>query len=390
MKNNSIFKFTFWKVVAAIIIVLGLYSTYIRFFHGLGASTNLADSVPWGFWIGFDFLGVGLAAAGFTIAVMAHVFNIHKYEPIVRPAILTAYISYMLVVALLVIDLGRPQNFYHPLYMWNIHSVMFEITWCVICYSTILTLEFAPVILEKFNLKAPIKLLRTISIPVVIAGVIFSTLHQSSFGSLYLIVPGKLHGLWYSSLLPVHFFVSCIAAGLSMVIFESYLVARVYGHGLKMNLLSSLGKIVLGAIAFGFVLKAADFIIAGKLPLLFVPSEETFYFYAEIILGTFIPVYLLSNKKFRTSRFWLYITSIFVLSGFVLNRMNVAITGMKASSGVSYFPTIDEINITFMLVIFGMIAYNYVAKKFNVFEDAVHLEKETEENKETEPIILSN
>lgn len=369
MKNSSIFKFTFWKSVALVILLLGLYSTYNRFFHGLGASTNLNDSVPWGLWIGFDFLGVGLAAAGFTIAVMVHVFNMHKYEPIVRPAILTAYIGYMLVVLLLVIDLGRPQNFWHPLVMWNIHSVMFEITWCVICYSTILTLEFAPVVLEKFNLKFPLKIVKTISLPVVIMGVIFSTLHQSSFGSLYLIVPGKLHGLWYSDLLPLNFFISCLAAGISMIIFESYLVARVYNHGLKMNILSSLGKVILWVLSIGFIIKISDFILSGKLPLLFTFSNETYFFYAEIIFGTLVPIYLLSNKKFRESRFWLYLVSIFVISGFILNRMNVAITGMAGASKISYFPTFDEINITAMLIVLGMWAFKTIASYFPVFED---------------------
>ncbi|MGE5860937.1 MAG: NrfD/PsrC family molybdoenzyme membrane anchor subunit, partial [Ignavibacteria bacterium] len=142
---NNNFKFSFWKAVSVIIAVIGIYSLIIRFTKGLGASTHLSDKVPWGLWIGFDFIGVGLAAAGFTIAAAAHIFNNHKYEPIARPAILTAFIGYMMVVALLVIDLGKPENFWHPLVMWNVHSVMFEITWCVICYSTVLTIEFAPV-----------------------------------------------------------------------------------------------------------------------------------------------------------------------------------------------------------------------------------------------------
>ena len=208
MNTNKILKPTFWKVVSAIIVTVGLFSTYYRFSLGLGATTNLHDNVPWGLWIGFDFLGVGLAAAGFTIAATVHIFNIHKYESLVRPAILTAFLGYSLVASLLIVDLGRPENFWHPLVMWNIHSVMFEITWCLICYTTVLTLEFAPVILEKFNLKAPIKILKKISIPVVIAGVLFSTLHQSSFGSLYLIVPGRLHPLWYSPIIPIMFFIN--------------------------------------------------------------------------------------------------------------------------------------------------------------------------------------
>ncbi|MGE5682190.1 MAG: NrfD/PsrC family molybdoenzyme membrane anchor subunit [Bacillota bacterium] len=387
MKNSNVFKLSFWKVVAAIIMIVGLYSSYIRFTKGLGASTNLSDSIPWGLWIGFDFLGVGLAAAGFTIAVMVHVFNMHKYEPIVRPAILTAYIGYTLVVLLLVIDLGRPQNFWHPLIMWNLHSVMFEITWCVICYSTILTLEFAPVVLEKYNLTKPIKILRKISIPVVILGVIFSTLHQSSFGSLYLIVPGRLYPLWYSTLLPVNFYISCIAAGLSMIIFESYLNARAFNLGLKMDILSGIAKIVMYTLIAGFVVRISDMLISGKLPYLFVPRTETYMFYAEVIVGTFIPVYLLSQSKYRESRLWLYIISIITLSGFVLNRINVAITGLAASSNTHYFPSFDEISITMMLVVLGMWAFKLVSMKFPVFVEHEHEEAEELQAADREMIL---
>ena len=374
MNIKEILKPSFWKVVSVIIVTVGLFSTYFRFSLGLGATTNLQDSVPWGLWIGFDFIGVGLAAAGFTIAATVHIFNIHKYEPLVRPAILTAFLGYSVVVCLLLVDLGRPENFWHPLVMWNIHSVMFEITWCIICYSTVLLLEFAPVILEKFNLKAPIKFLKIISIPVVIAGVLFSTLHQSSFGSLYLIVPGKLHPLWYSSLLPIHFYVSCIAAGLSMIIFESYLIARsctkedgFCNTGLKMNILSGAAFVVLIALIAGLLLKIYDFVSNDKLIYLIIPSMETSLFYLEILLGTIIPIYLLSYKKYREDKKWLYIISICVISGLILNRLNVSITGLVASSGINYFPSFDEISITMMLVVLAIFAFRLIAKYFSVF-----------------------
>ncbi len=378
MKTDTLLKFTFWRVIAVVIIVAGIVSTYYRFTKGLGATTNLSDAVPWGFWIGFDFLGVGLAAAGFTIAATVHIFNIHRFEPIVRPAILTAFIGYSLVIGLLVVDLGRPENFWHPLVMWNIHSVMFEITWCIICYTTVLILEFAPVVLEKFNLKAPVKLLKKISIPIVIAGVLFSTLHQSSFGSLYLIVPGRLHQLWYSSLLPVHFYISCIAAGLSMIIFESYLNTRAFNTGLRLKILSKLSVVVVIVLVVEFLLKITDLLLSGKFNYLVTSSMETSLFYLEIIVGTIMPVIILGSKKNRENKSWLFIASVCVICGFILNRMNVSITGMVSSSGVNYFPSFDEISITFMLVVFAMIAFRLVVQYFPVFTYSE--EKVIEEN----------
>ena len=388
--KNSIFKFTFWKAVSVIIAIVGIYSLYIRFTKGLGASTNLTDLVPWGLWIGIDFIGVGLAAAGFTIAAVAHIFNNHKYESIARSAILTAFIGYMMVVALLVIDLGKPENFWHPLVMWNVHSVMFEITWCVICYSTVLSIEFLPVVLEKFNLHKPIKLLKKITIPVVIFGVLFSTLHQSSFGSLYLIVPGKVYPLWYSSILPIHFFVSCIAAGLAMIIFESYLSARAFNQGLNIRIISGLGKGVLIAIIGGLFLKFVDISLTGKLNLLFAQAGETYMFWLEIFLGSVIPILILTNPKYNVNRTGIYFASIFTISGFILNRMNTCVTSLVRSSGQSYIPSFEEISITLFLLMVAMIAFKLVVENFNVFEKEVHFENTASDKKAilTNEIIL--
>src|SRR5512135_87654 len=156
---------TFWKTVAGVILLAGAYSTVVRFFGGLGSATNLSDEFPWGLWIGFDILcGVGLAAGGFTLAAIVYVFNIKRFEPIVRPTILTAFLGYILVIVGLLFDLGRPLQIWHAIVMWNPHSVMFEVAWCVMLYTTVLALEFAPAVLEKFHLTKTQKMFHRISI----------------------------------------------------------------------------------------------------------------------------------------------------------------------------------------------------------------------------------
>ncbi|MBT6147394.1 MAG: polysulfide reductase NrfD, partial [Gemmatimonadetes bacterium] len=238
-------RITFWRAVAGLVIVAGLWATVLRFGQGLGASTNLSDSVPWGLWIGFDVLvGVGLAAGGFTITAAVHLFDLKRYRPIVRPTILTAFFGYLLVIVGLLFDLGQPQRVWHPLIMWNSHSAMFEIAWCVTLYTTVLFLEFSPMLLEKLRWQRALRAVRTITIPVVILGVLLSTLHQSSLGTLFVIVPNKLHGLWYSPFLPVFFFLSAIAAGLAMIIIESSLSARAFGRRLELPILSEVARII--------------------------------------------------------------------------------------------------------------------------------------------------
>src|SRR6266545_8027246 len=181
--KKTIGRLTLWQGVLLAVLAAGLYATVLRFAQGLGAATNLSDEFPWGLWIGFDVLvGVGLAAGGFVVAATVHVFRIERYESIARPAVLTAFLGYILVIVGLLFDLGLPYRIWHPLVMWNPHSVMFEVAWCVTLYTTVLAFEFLPLVLERFRLAKPLKVLRAIYVPLVIVGVLLSTLHQSSLG----------------------------------------------------------------------------------------------------------------------------------------------------------------------------------------------------------------
>jgi Ni/Fe-hydrogenase subunit HybB-like protein len=365
--------FTFWKVTAVAIILAGLYSTYIRFFHGLGAATNMTDQFPWGIWIGFDVLcGVGLAAGGFTLASIVYIFNIKRFEPIIRPTILTAFLGYVLVIVGLMFDLGRPLQIWHAIIMWNPRSVMFEVAWCVMLYTTVLALEFAPVVLEKFQLTKTMALLKRISIPLIILGVLLSTLHQSSLGSMYLIVPDKMYPLWYSAYMPVFFYTSAIAAGCGMIIFESFLSSRAFKRGLELNLLTEIARVCVMMLGVYTVMKVVDLSDRKMLSLLLVPRFETYMYWLEVTVGVIVPFIMFAQKKVRVSPNGLFIGGTLVVVGFVMNRMNTAITSMEGWSGATYVPSITEFMITMMIVTIGFTAFYFIAKYFPVFTHEEH------------------
>lgn len=364
-------KLTFWKGVLGVAVLAGLYAAYVRFTRGLGASTNLSDSFPWGLWIGFDVLcGVMLAAGGFTLTAAVYIFNLERFRPIVRPTVLTAFLGYVLVVVALLFDLGRPYRIWHPLVMWNPHSVMFEVAWCVTLYTTVLALEFAPMVFERLRLEKALRIQRAISIPLVIAGVILSTLHQSSLGSLYLIVPGKLHPLWYSPLLPVFFFVSAICVGLAMTIFESYMSAKAFGKALELPLLVSLGRVLIVALAVYAVLRFEDLLHRGVLGLALRPSYETNLFLLEVVIGLLLPIALLVNRRIREAVGGLYLCAVLVLLGFITNRLNVSITGMEGSAGLRYLPKWTEVAVTASIIGAGFAIFALATKHLAVFPAA--------------------
>ncbi len=377
MKTINLPKITFWRAVASIIVITGLYSTYLRFTGGLQSATNLSDTYPWGLWIGFDILcGVGLAAGGFTLCAVTHIFNIEKFKPLTRPAILTAFLGYLLVVFGLMYDLGKPYNIWHALIMWNPRSVMFEVAWCVMLYSTVLFLEFLPIALEKFRWGRLLRIIRKVSLPIMVLGVLLSTLHQSSLGSLFLILPTKMSPIWYSPYLPVYFFLSAVGVGFAMVIFESFLSARAFNRELEMDLLSLAGLISVSILMIGFVLKLTDLVSSGHFSALLSINEKSLLYYLEVLMGVLVPFGLLIQKKVRENRKWLYMATVLIIAGFILNRMNVAITSITSSAGLNYFPSFNEISITMMLVALGMWAFRLITKHFPVFQPmAVELEK---------------
>ena len=361
-------KITVWRAIFAAIMASGLYATYLRIFYGLGGSTNLSDKFPWGLWIAFDVMcGVGLAAGGFTLVAMVHIFNIEKYRPILRPAILTAFLGYSLVVVGLLYDLGRPDRLWHPLVMWNPHSVMFEVAWCVTLYSTVLFLEFLPVVLEKFGLHKPLNWIHKISVPLMILGVLLSTLHQSSLGTLFLIVPEKLYPLWYTPILPLLFYVSAIAVGLAMTIFESWHSSRAFGRALELPLLMSMARVLAVVMSVYLWIRFLDLSHRHVFGLLSQNRIETWLFALEIALMV-VPTVLLYQQRVRSSPGRLYACAVMVVFGFIANRLNVGSTGLEAGSGTHYIPRWSEVAITLSIVAAGFLIFRLVAQYFPIFE----------------------
>src|SRR5690348_6318220 len=192
MPNLRFPKITLWRVLVTLIFATGLYATYARFLQGFAASTNLSDAMPWGLWVGLGTLcGVGLSAGGFAIAAAVYLLGFERYRQVVRAAVLLSFLGYLSVVTGMMYELGLPWRIWHPIFMWNRHSVLFEVSWCVMLYTTVLTFEFSPALVEKI----PFKVVREfylswhhrILIGLVLVGAVLSSLHQSFLGGLYLL-----------------------------------------------------------------------------------------------------------------------------------------------------------------------------------------------------------
>ena len=363
------FKITFWRVVFIVIMVLGAYSTYVRFARGLGAATNMTDQFPWGLWIGFDLLcGVMLAAGGFCMVGAVHLFNVERLHPVVRPAVLTAFLGYLLFIVGLLFDLGRPWFIWHQMVYMNFHSVMFEVGICVMTYTTVLFFEFLPNVFEKLKWKTPAKWIHKLYPLLIVAGILLSTLHQSSLGSLYLIMPSKLHPFWYSPALPFFFFGSALAVGLAMTIFESTQSAKAFGRQLELPVLVTLGGALLVALWVNLLLRFEDFFHRGLLRQIVKPSYESYFLWFELALTYAIPIAMLSFKKVRLSPQLLYLASISTVLGFITNRLNIAVIGFETYVGHHYTPKWTEFMVTLMIVALGFFFFGLAVRYLPIFQ----------------------
>jgi len=357
-----------FKALIALVAV-GLAAAFYRFAVGLGASTNLSDDVPWGLWVAVDVLsGVALAAGGFGITAAVYIFNMKKYKSIARPAILTAWIGYTVVVMGLIVDIGKPLAFWHPLVMWNTRSVMFEVVVCITLYSSVLALEFAPAFLERFKLTGLQKFLKLFTFPLVIAGIVLSFLHQSSLGGFFLIMPHKVPALWWTSNLPYMFYVSAIALGLAMVSFESIVSAWAFKREQEMDIIQGLGRGVLITLGVYLAFKVGDLAYRGALPLVFAGGKPSLFFILEMLVGVIVPIGLYAVKSIRESVNGLFLAACCVIVGIIMNRFNVNFFA-QAGPNANYFPSLTEILITIGLVSLMVLLYRLAVTYLPVFHE---------------------
>ena len=367
-----------FNIIAGIIVLVGLYITFLRFTSGLGTVTNLDHNYPWGLWISFDLLcGVALAAGGYVTAAGVYLFGNKKYHSAVRPAVLTAFLGYALVVLALTYDVGRPWRLPYPfLIQPGTSSVLFEVGLCVMLYLLVLFLEFTPIPLEWLGWRKIRDFMVKLTIPLTILGVVLSTMHQSSLGALYLLVPYKVHPLWYSNYIPVFFFISSIIAGLSMVIFESSLSHKIFNYQLDEKAHEEHKELLLGfgkaaaLVLFGyFGIKLIGVSSGNHWDLLF--TSYGLWFLVEMLGFVLLPCFLYAFGYREKNTKLIKVSSVIAVLGIVVNRFNISLVAFnwQLPPDEKYFPSWMEFGISIFVVTLGLIAFRFIIKMMPVLRE---------------------
>jgi Ni/Fe-hydrogenase subunit HybB-like protein len=375
-----------WIIFVLMMILTGIWGALQVLVNGLQV-TGLNDQVPWGLWITQDLTSIGLGAGAFTFSAIVYLFRIKRFEPMARVAVFVGFLGYTSAMLALAMDIGRPDRFYHPLIYWNVHSVLWEITWCVILYSTILVLEFLPILFETpfFSrwpwLRRVGHLLHRAAPVFAVFGLALSMLHQSSLGATYGVLSGR--AIWFKPSLPVMFIISAIAGGISMTLLLTLIVGKLrHKRIISTDLQHEISRLV-GYITLGYLyIKIWDWAATSYYSQSHAetisrlqattPYTQTFW-WLEIVLGGLIPALILLYRPFRRNdRFVMFGLAMIVMSVLV-NRWNVTLSGLVAppqwSPGeignlvvATYIPSIPEAAVAIGIAGYALLGFSLGVK----------------------------
>lgn len=355
-------------LVSGVLVVVMAAILIVRFVFGLGAVTNLNDGYPWGIWVVVDVvIGSAFACGGFSVAMLVYIFNKGEYHPLVRPALLASLFGYTLAGVGVIFDLGRWWNFWHifwPGYA-NPNSVMFEVALCISAYIVVMWLEFSPTFFEKFGMAGAKKKLNKVLFFLVALGTVLPMMHQSSLGTLLVVMGVQINPLWQTQLLPLLFLLTAISIGYGVVLFESCVAASAYRRSIETHLLQPLARVMLGFLAFYLVVRFGDLVWRGALGEAFKPTVVALAFWVENALFV-APFLIVGSAGARRNPARLFLAGVALMLGGVFLRLNGFLIGYDTGPGWNYFPSVPELLVTIGMFAIEVLGYIIITRRFPV------------------------
>lgn len=354
--------------ICGVFIAITVAILITRFLFGLGAVTNLNDGYPWGIWVVFDVLiGSAFACGGFSVAMLVYIFNKGEYHPLVRPALLASLFGYTLAGVGVLFDLGRYWNFWHILWPGyaNPNSVMFEVALCISLYIAVMWIEFSPVFLEKLGLKKQLQKLGKVMFFFIALGTLLPMMHQSSLGTLLVVMGSQVNPLWQTPAVPLLYLLSAITIGYGVILFETCIAASAYRRQIELHLLQPMAKVMLGVLATYLAIRLGDLVLRGALGHAFAPSLEALAFWVEMILFA-LPFVLIGTRDARRNPARLFMAGVAIMLGGVFLRVDGFLIGYDTGPGWNYFPSIAEMLVTIGMFAIEVLGYIIITRRFPV------------------------
>ena len=367
-------------LILGVLALIGAYFILRRFLFGLGDVSHMSNGYPLGVWVAVDVVvGTAFGCGGYAMALLVYIFNRNTYHPLMRPALLSGVFGYTLAGLAVMIDLGRYWNAFNLLLPWyaQLNSVIFEVALCVMAYTTVLWIEFWPAFLERmplafkqrFNLDRLQVFLKRYLFLFIGLGVLLPTMHQSSLGSVLLVMGSKLSPLWYTSWLPLLFLTSALAMGYGVVLLEATLTSRGFRLPSESALLTPLSRIAAGVLALFLIVRFGALLAGGHLGLAFAGDVRGNLFLIETVLFL-APIVLLASPTGRASQRRRFLAAVSLLTGGSLYRIDAYLMAVNPGNGWTYFPSAPELMITVGVVCLEIMLYLLFIKTLPVLPGA--------------------
>jgi len=391
--------FPYWMGLLVAGVLFGLTGAFFVFRDGLQV-TGLSNQVPWGLWISIDLSSIALGGCAFVFGAIVYLLQIKRFEAVGKLAVLLGFLGYSTAGMVLLMDLGQPLRFWHPIVYWQPHSLLWEVTMCVVLYLTVLLAELIPVVLEHPSfeshpwqdrfpiLKILVNFGKTLAIwlhkagpALAIIGMTLSLLHQASLGATYSVLYGR--GVWFNQSAPTQFVFSAMSGGISLLFIMSVFIFRVMRSGLvDDDALYDVARLAGGATLLLTYLRFWDWAVTNyysfdqqislqtKLLDSVAPYSQTFWL-GQALFPVLAGVVLLYAKRIRNFRY-LIAAAVIPVFATVLTRWNYNFVGLIAATTYdpytptvrlfSYTPTWVEFAVATMVVSYWLIVFSLAAR----------------------------
>jgi Ni/Fe-hydrogenase subunit HybB-like protein len=355
-------------LLLAVLACIGAYFIVTRMFFGLGAVTNLNGGYPWGIWIALDVVvGTALGCGGFSMALLIYILNRNVYSPLMRPALMASLFGYTLAGAAVMFDLGRYWHAYNLALPWYAqpNSVLFEVALCIGAYVIVLCIEIVPTFLDGFERPKMAKAIRRWMWLLMALGVLLPTMHQSSLGSLLLVLGSQLSPLWHTTWLPLLYLISAVAMGYGVVMLEATLVTNAFHLQSEQRILAKLSPIVATLMGAFLVIRFADIFYRGHAGLMFAGDIDGLLFLIETVIFLAATLLLASPQARRNQRL-MFLAAVSLVAAGALYRINGYLVAYDPGNGWIYFPAVGELMVTIGIFSLEIMLYLIFIKKLPV------------------------
>ncbi len=357
------------------LFLISLYFMVQRFTDGIGSISNLNGGFSWGIWVIYDvIIGTAFACGGYALALAVYILNKGKYHPLIRPALLTSLLGYALGGFGAFFDMGRWWQFYNMFLPgnWNFNSAILEVGLCMSLYIIVLVIEFAPAYLEKIGAKGLLTVLNKLLFFFIALGILLPTMHQSSLGTLLIVMGHKVHPLWQTlHFQPLLALLTALIMGFSIVIFEESFANVSFNRSSETPLLKGLGKIIVVLLSTFVVVRFGLLLIQGKMGYLFQGDLGSLLYIIETLLFI-VPIVVLASSANRKNGSKLLMAALSMLLGGALYRFDAFLLTYNPGPGYSYFPSVGEIMVTLGIISFEIMVYLILVKTLPVLHSQKH------------------